>query len=120
MDLGPVRGHRDIVAAALDDWWITTDPQAPFHPHELADRIESYLRGSGYAIGPDLPTPQPPTRRETAEIAVLAGICALAAALAAALGDWWWCAAGTLGAAALTNTARRDITTRRRHHQERP
>jgi len=44
--------HLTVVAAALDDWWIVTDPAEPFDSHSAAKRIEMYLISSGYHVVP--------------------------------------------------------------------
>ncbi|MDX3024051.1 hypothetical protein [Streptomyces acidiscabies] len=45
--------HLTVVAAALDDWWIVTDPSLPFDSHSAAERIEMYLISSGYHTVPN-------------------------------------------------------------------
>ncbi|WP_411090816.1 hypothetical protein [Streptomyces sp. 049-1] len=44
---------RDVIAAALEDWWITTDPVAPFEPAAVAADVEQYLDRAGYRITSD-------------------------------------------------------------------
>ncbi|MGW1035033.1 hypothetical protein ACWD4Z_22955 [Streptomyces antibioticus] len=41
-----------MIAAALDDWWLLTDPAAPFDGAAIAPRVETYLLSSGYEITP--------------------------------------------------------------------
>ncbi|MFF8034893.1 hypothetical protein [Streptomyces sp. NPDC016626] len=48
--------HRVVIAAALEDWWITTDLAQPFEPHAVAETVEFYLISSGYTIAPDTRT----------------------------------------------------------------
>ncbi|PWG08762.1 hypothetical protein DF268_35925 [Streptomyces sp. V2] len=45
--------HLVVVAAALDDWWITTDPVQPFDSHSVAAHVELYLLSSGYHTVPN-------------------------------------------------------------------
>lgn len=42
----------DVIAAALDDWWITTDPSAEFNGAVIAPHVAMYLLTSGYRITP--------------------------------------------------------------------
>lgn len=44
--------HLVVVAAALDDWWTTTDPGLPFDSHDVAAHVEMYLLSSGYHVAP--------------------------------------------------------------------
>ena len=44
--------HLAVIAAALDDWWLVTDPRAPFDGAAIAPRVEVYLLSSGYHITP--------------------------------------------------------------------
>ncbi|WP_432032760.1 hypothetical protein [Streptomyces antibioticus] len=44
--------HLTVIAAALDDWWLVTDPRAPFDGAAIAPRVENYLLSSGYQITP--------------------------------------------------------------------
>ncbi|MFJ6659684.1 hypothetical protein ACIQNG_25525 [Streptomyces sp. NPDC091377] len=45
-------GPRQIIAAALDDWWLTADPSRPPDTTTAADQVEMYLLSSGYQITP--------------------------------------------------------------------
>ncbi|MGW1324812.1 hypothetical protein ACWD64_19995 [Streptomyces antibioticus] len=51
--------HLAVIAAALDDWWLVTDPRAPFDGAAIAPRVETYLLSSGYEI---TPAPDPASR----------------------------------------------------------
>ncbi|AVV46441.1 hypothetical protein C6376_39190 [Streptomyces sp. P3] len=53
-DPAPPRPHQEVMAAAVEDWWRTTDPAADIAtgPH-LAAYVEMYLRSSGYCITPN-------------------------------------------------------------------
>jgi len=106
-------GHRAIVAAALEDWWITTDPLEPFTPDDVADQVDLYLHSSGYRITPDTRKTRMPTRRTIATAAVIALICATSTAFAVARGDWWWAAIGALATLLLTRETIRDLADRR-------
>ncbi|MDX2681083.1 hypothetical protein [Streptomyces soliscabiei] len=50
----PPRPHLDVMAAAVEDWWTTTDPahDQATGPH-LAAYVEMYLTSSGYHITPN-------------------------------------------------------------------
>ncbi|MCM8550043.1 hypothetical protein [Streptomyces sp. STCH 565 A] len=50
---------RAVIAAALEDWWTTTDPVEPFAPTTLAADVELHLISSGYRITPDDRTTMP-------------------------------------------------------------
>ncbi|HET9382564.1 MAG TPA: hypothetical protein VFP69_17275 [Streptomyces sp.] len=52
----PRQGPQFFIAAAIEDWWVLTDPAAPFDPRPVAERVEQYLLGSGYYIAPDADT----------------------------------------------------------------
>ncbi|MGW3417035.1 hypothetical protein [Streptomyces phaeochromogenes] len=107
------RGHRAVIEAALNDWWINTDPVEPFHSPAVAKQIEEYLLSSGYVIAPDTRKTDMPKRRDIALLIALAAACAAAAVAASIVNDWWWGALGILGAALLTKEARHDIRDRR-------
>lgn len=109
----PQPGHRAVIQAAIEDWWITTDPTEPFHTPAVAEQIEMYLISSGYHITPDLRRKPMPTRRAIVTV-VLAVVCAGSALLAAVRDDWWWTAIGLIGAGLLSTEAARDINHRRR------
>jgi hypothetical protein len=49
-DTPPVTPPGDVIKTALEDWWITADPGAPFEPAEAAGMALTYLLGSGYTI----------------------------------------------------------------------
>ncbi|MFE9923291.1 hypothetical protein ACFYQA_17400 [Streptomyces sp. NPDC005774] len=52
--------HQAVIAAALEHWWITTDPLADFDFMEVAQTVETHLINSG-SIAPDTgTTPMPP------------------------------------------------------------
>ncbi|MEU5111688.1 hypothetical protein AB0G64_09330 [Streptomyces longwoodensis] len=46
--------HLVVMAAALDDWWITLDPALPFAGAAAAAHVEEYLASSGYHVVPRL------------------------------------------------------------------
>ncbi|WP_329338554.1 hypothetical protein OG866_27000 [Streptomyces sp. NBC_00663] len=106
--------HREVIEAALDHWWITTDPVQPFHIPAVAEHVETYLAASGYRITPDTGRPPVPTLRAIAVALVLAVICAASVVFAALRGDWEWAGIGALGTALLTYEGIRDINDRRR------
>ncbi|MFI1030759.1 hypothetical protein [Streptomyces sp. NPDC020951] len=50
----PPRPHLDVMAAAVEDWWLTADPAADRATGpDVAAHVEMYLRSSGYHITPD-------------------------------------------------------------------
>lgn len=107
-------GHRQVVEAALWDWWITTDPLEPFAPAAVADQVDLYLVSSGYVIAPNTQGTRPvPTRRDIATVVVLAVVCTGSVIGAAFRGDWEWVCAGTLGTVFLTRESIHDIRDRR-------
>lgn len=106
--------HQKVIAAALEDWWITTDPMKPFEPADVAVRVDEYLAGSGFTIAPNLRKHRMPTRRTIAGAALIALLCAASATYAAARGEWWWAAMGALATALLTRECTRDLADRRR------
>lgn len=63
------RPHQKVIAAALEDWWITTDPTEPFDPATVAASVELYLLTAGYYIAPDtgIPPMHTPTPRSTCD-----------------------------------------------------
>ncbi|KPC86273.1 hypothetical protein ADL35_12380 [Streptomyces sp. NRRL WC-3753] len=64
---------RAVIAAALEDWWITTDPVEPFVPATVAADVELHLISSGYRITHDdrttMPTPSPEPTCDASAIA---------------------------------------------------
>lgn len=64
-------GHRPVIQAALDDWWLTTDPA---HPDltAAAEQIELYLTSSGYRVTPDTDSRATMIHRLAYTVAVLA------------------------------------------------
>jgi hypothetical protein len=110
-------GHRRIIAAALEDWWITTDPVEPFAPDRVADQVDLYLISSGYHISPDTRrTTMPsrlPTRGDIASGIVLAVLAAIATIQAAVLGHEWWALIGGVLTVVLIRDTAGDIRDRR-------
>ncbi|MET8826551.1 hypothetical protein ABZX40_36465 [Streptomyces sp. NPDC004610] len=118
MTTPPHTGPRKIIAAALDDWWLTTDPSRPPDTTDAAETVEMYLLSSGYRITPDTrkaPHTMPvPSRGTVIGAGALALLCAITAVLAALRGDTAWATLGTIGAALLTYETARDARDRRR------
>ncbi|MGA5486680.1 hypothetical protein ACPCK1_02765 [Streptomyces pseudogriseolus] len=52
------RPHLDVIASALEDWWLITDPAQPFDTRVVAQAVDARLTRSGYRIAPD--TGRPP------------------------------------------------------------
>lgn len=50
---------RAVIAGALEEWWITTDPTEPFVPATVAADVELHLISSGYRITHDDRTTMP-------------------------------------------------------------
>jgi len=112
----PHTGHRAIIQAAIEDWWITTDLMAPFDTHDVTAQIEMYLTSSGYQITPDIPrTHRMPTRTAIALTATLALICLGGAIASAIQGDWGWAFISLVGAGAFTYELLGDLADRRHH-----
>lgn len=67
--------HQKVIAAALEDWWITTDPTEPFDPATVAANVEQYLLTAGYYIAPDtgIPPMHTPARRSTCDASLDSG-----------------------------------------------
>ncbi|MFD5251310.1 hypothetical protein ACFWM5_00505 [Streptomyces bobili] len=58
------RPHLDVMAAAVEDWWLTTDPaQDRDTGAEVAAHVDMYLHSSGYRITPWPHTPGPSRAR---------------------------------------------------------
>lgn len=116
----PHTGHRAVIQAAIEDWWITADFGEPFNPHAVATQIETYLTNSGYQIAPDIPRTPMPTRTSIALACFLALVC-LGATIASALhGDWVWALASLTGAGAFTYEVLGDVAERRYRRNARP
>ena len=109
---------RETIAAALDDYWITTPADATFHTSHAAEQIETYLNGYGWTIQPITPrkptVPTPPPVREIAVTLLLAALTAASAVAAALRHDRWWTIAGALVTLVLAREAIHDIRDRRR------
>lgn len=57
----PPRPYRDVMAAAVEDWWTTTDPTTDTATGpDIAAHVDMYLTSSGYHITPN---PRPPRAR---------------------------------------------------------
>ncbi|NUS85999.1 MAG: hypothetical protein HOY75_25570 [Streptomyces sp.] len=53
-DPAPPRPHLDVMAAAVEDWWLTADPAADRATGpDIAACVEMYLLSSGYHITPN-------------------------------------------------------------------
>ncbi|MEU4165602.1 hypothetical protein AB0F46_01790 [Streptomyces sp. NPDC026665] len=99
-----------LIAAALDHWWITTDPAAEFHAPGVAHHVQDYLAHHGYTITPA--TPAVPTSRAIAGDLVVASLAALATTLAVHLGNWVFAAAGAIVTVLTAHETVTDLTTR--------
>lgn len=49
-DTTPPPRPDEVVKTALEDWWITADPAAPFDPGEASRVAVTYLYSAGYTI----------------------------------------------------------------------
>lgn len=112
---------QDAIAAALDDYWITSDPAGPFHTTEAAHHIDASLTGYGYTIttlaaaaAPRCTCP-PPSRASIAFTALLALACLLGCLASWIRGEQGWAFAAIVGATALTNETADNLRTRRAH-----
>lgn len=112
---------QDAIAAALDDYWITSDPAGPFHTTEAAHHIDASLTGYGYTIttlaaaaAPRCTCPTP-SRAAVAVTALLSLACLTACLGAWISGEQEWAFIALVGAGALANEATADLRTRRAH-----
>lgn len=110
--------HQKVIAAALEDWWITTDPLEPFDPTTVADRVELYLVTAGYCIAPDTRSPRmpaipPPSRTHIAVLLLLTIVFLALTGISLLTEHWGWAIPLTL-ATALTAWATTDADTERR------
>lgn len=106
--------HRRIIAAALEDWWITTDPVQPFEPADVADQVDLYLISSGYRIHPDIPRNEMPRLRAIITVAIVTVIVIASTIGAAIRGEWEWAALGAVVTVLLARECIRDLSDRRR------
>lgn len=112
---------QDAIAAALDDYWITTDPADTFHTTEAAQHIDASLTGYGYTIttlaaaaAPRCTCPTP-SRAAVAFTALLTLACLLGCLGAWIRGEQTWAFAAIVGATALANEAADNLRLRRAH-----
>jgi hypothetical protein len=106
-------GHRDVIEAALTDWWTTTDPTQPFHAPAIAEQIETYLLSSGYTIAPDIRKTLMPSRYAIAFSVCLALTCLGATITSATHGNWGWASIALTATGAFTVELLNDLTERR-------
>ncbi|MFJ9381866.1 hypothetical protein [Streptomyces sp. NPDC101455] len=121
---------QDAIAAALDDYWITSDPAGPFNTTQAAHHIDASLTGYGYTItttpavatataaatvvtAPRCTCP-PPSRANIALTALLALTCLTACLAAWIRGEHTWAFTALIGATALTNKAADNLRLRTR------
>lgn len=114
----PEPDHQHVVAAALDDWWITTDPARPFDAPDVAAHVDTYLADFGYRIRPTTQTGRPvPTRIPSLGDVIFGAVLVLAAVLAATQaafrGHLWWAVAGYVLVLVLARDTAGDIRDRR-------
>jgi len=107
-------GHRAVIQAAIEDWWITTDLPEPFNPHAVATQIDMYLAASGHTITPDPRKHPMPTRRTITGALLIARLTAASTLATAIRHQWGWTTAGALVTGFLTREAIRALGTRRR------
>ncbi|MEV6544415.1 hypothetical protein [Streptomyces sp. NPDC051665] len=114
---------RETIAAALDDYWLTTDPSGPFNTTQAATQIDRYLNGFGYTIttttAAELAAPRctcPPPSRANVAVTVLLALACLTGALASWIrGEQGWAFAAIIGATALASEAGDNLRLRRAH-----
>ncbi|MFJ6298569.1 hypothetical protein ACIQJX_35110 [Streptomyces griseoviridis] len=102
----------DVIAAALDDYWITTPLGDTFSTTEAATRVADYLTGYGWTITRTVPVP---TRASLYGLAVLILACLVATIITAAAGHWIWASAAALGGLLLAAELHTDARHRARH-----
>jgi hypothetical protein len=113
---------RETIAAALDDYWITTDPSGPFNTTVAATQIDRYLNGFGYTItttaAAALAAPRctcpPPSRASIAFTALLALACLVGCLASWIRGEEAWAFGAIVGATALTNETADNLRLRTR------
>ncbi|MFJ5156350.1 hypothetical protein ACIQCF_33280 [Streptomyces sp. NPDC088353] len=112
--------HRQTIAAALEDWWLTTDPAAPFDHDQVAEHVDHHLTATGYHITTRTtpvqnPTPPPgPSRAAIAFDAFLTLACLTGMLTALTHRDWGWAWAGALGTCVLGHELLLGLTARHR------
>ncbi|MFI5995884.1 hypothetical protein ACIBAC_29040 [Streptomyces sp. NPDC051362] len=99
-----------IVAATLDEWWITSDPLAAFHAPALAHQIENHLNYYGYSITRTRPVPG---RAAIAVGLAFALVLAVLAALLAHRSQWAWVIVAAVLGTLITHESVRDLADRR-------
>lgn len=110
---------QDAIAAALDDYWIGSDPAGPFHTNEAAAHVEASLTGYGYTVTTlaAAAAPRctcPPTSRATVTFtATLALICLIAGLACLTHGGLGWALTALIGAGALARETLTELRTRR-------
>lgn len=113
MPTDPPHGEHEpmiIVAATLDEWWITSDPLAAFHAPALAHQIENHLNYYGYSI---TRTKGVPGRATIGAGLAFAVVLAMLAALLAHRGQWGWVIVAAVLATLITHESVRDLADRR-------
>lgn len=112
---------QDAIAAALDHYWITSDPAGTFHTAEAAQHIDASLTGYGYTIttlaaaaAPRCTCPTP-SRAAVAFTALLALACLLGCLACLIRGELGWAFTALVGAGALANETAANLRTRRAH-----
>lgn len=45
--------HLAVIAAALDEWWLITDPHAEFNGADIAPFVDLHLDHAGYHVTPN-------------------------------------------------------------------
>lgn len=111
--------HQDAMAAALDDYWINSDPAATFHTAEAAAHVEASLTSYGYTVttlaaaAARRCTCPPPSRASIAFTALLALTCLLAGLACLTHGGLGWALTALIGAGALARETATELRTRR-------
>lgn len=111
---------QDAIAAALDNYWITTDPSGPFHTTEAAAQIEASLTGYGYTVttltaaAARRCTCPPPSRGTVTFTGLLTLVCLIAGLACLTRGPLDWAPAALIGAAAFAKETVDALRTRAR------
>jgi hypothetical protein len=108
---------QDAIAAALDEYWITSDPSGPFHTTEAAHHIDASLTGYGYTITTLAAATRcncpPPSRANITLTSFLTLVCLLASLVSWIGDEHAWAFVAIVGATVLFNETADNLRLRR-------